>query len=520
MSNMGSKSFEDRVSDSIWRNTEPFINYTTPIGFQCKKCGTKRKTKPLNVVYASSQKCNNCTKLKRRQEAIKKCRSYILEKGWRWLNDPQVYNSEILCHCGHTFSVARFSRDLYRGVFCQKCIGRYIDPSEIKLPAGYEFLGKQNYKNQHSTLTVRCNNGHKYKTTQNKLVAGYKCPKCAGNEKFSKKDIIGKLLNIGYIDVNLINNGENNLRQWLVRLECKQGHFKKIKVNHALYSPYSCSSCNSAIQTSEMERELVQELEQLGFRCSANNRSIISPFEIDVALPDYKLGVELCGVYYHQEKIVGRHRHRHKYQKAIEAGWGLLTFFEDEWAQKKDKILGIIKARTMSPSIKLMARKCKLVRLDKGVKGFLEDNHFQGSSNWKHAVGLLYNDELISVMTLGYHPRNSSVILDRYAVKSGIMVQGGARRLFNEIVKIAREESIQQIVSFSDLRYSSGGVYERLGFRLDKKLPPDYYWVGGRTRWNKSKFRVPAGISEREKWESEGYYRVFDCGKDRWVYPI
>ena len=45
---------------------------------------------------------------------------------------------------------------------------------------GYTLLSKK-YKNAHTKLKIRCNNGHKYYVTWSNWKSGYRCPHCAGN---------------------------------------------------------------------------------------------------------------------------------------------------------------------------------------------------------------------------------------------------------------------------------------------------------------------------------------------------
>lgn len=511
------ESFDDKIAKSIWENLDSFINYSTPIRFKCKRCGFERKTKPCNIVYTNAiNKCNNCKQIQKIQDSVETCNRIVKNKNWQWLNYPERDPASIKCHCGHQFKISRF-RNIARGYSCQKCNGKAVDFDSLKLPSGYKLKENQVYKNEHTKFIVICDQGHEYKTTRNKLNSGIKCSICANNKPLSKTEIELRLLDKGYKNIQV----SEGIKSYSI-VQCKNNHLKKIQNFNLLYEPYSCSSCNSSVQTSKMETELQNELTKSGFTCTTNNRSIISPYEIDIVLPEFKLGIELCGLYYHQEKIIGRHRHKEKYERARKEGWGLITIFEDEWEQKKEKVISLIKARIMKSQHRLMARKCKLIEFNQRteVNEFLKEHHFQGISSWKHAVGLYLNQELVSVMTLGYHPRNSKLILDRYVVKSNVMVLGGAKKLFKKLVEIARREGIAEIVSFSDNRYSAGGVYKRLGFKLDKALPPDYYWSKGRKRWGKSKFRVPAGTSEKDYWESQGYYRIFDCGKDRWVYKL
>jgi hypothetical protein len=97
-----------------------------------------------------------------------------------------------------------------------------------------------------------------------------------------------------------------------------------------------------------------------------------------------------------------------------------------------------------------------------------------------------------------------------------------------------------EVKSFSDNRYFDGGMYERLGFKLEADLPADYQvWSQKIGLWPKSHYQrrnipkrlIEHGIEEAYDPESDprseadmtymmGARRIFDCGKKRWVYKL
>jgi hypothetical protein len=68
-----------------------------------------------------------------------------------------------------------------------------------------------------------------------------------------------------------------------------------------------------------------------------NVRNIINPFEIDIYLPELKIGIEYNGLFYHSESR-GKHKtyHLDKTKLAESKGVKLIHIFEDEWLYKQD----------------------------------------------------------------------------------------------------------------------------------------------------------------------------------------
>jgi hypothetical protein len=103
-------------------------------------------------------------------------------------------------------------------------------------------------------------------------------------------------------------------------------------------------------------------------------------------------------------------------------------------------------------------------------------------------------------------------------------VIGGASRLFSHFL---RQYQPVAVVSYADRRWSDGGLYHRLGFRLDRVNPPSYSYVENyRKRHFRFNFRKDVlesilGDIEGTEWEimrALGYDRIWDCGTYRFVW--
>ena len=89
--------------------------------------------------------------------------------------------------------------------------------------------------------------------------------------------------------------------------------------------------------------------------------------------------------------------------------------------------------------------------------------------------------------------------------------------------KFVVENSPKSIVSFSDNRLFSGKVYDAIGFTMDGSVKPDYYWIKGMHRHHKSGLRKKglernSGLTETQLREAQGYRKIWDLGKTRWVW--
>lgn len=286
-----------------------------------------------------------------------------------------------------------------------------------------------------------------------------------------------------------------------------------------------------------MENEVSDFVESLGVKVDKHRKDLLNGLEIDIYIPDKKIGIEFNGTYWHSEEIKGKTYHLNKTLRAYKKGIHLIHIFEYEWAdeQKRRKILDMLR-RMINPSSNTIvyARKTELREVGSSESAeFLEENHLQGSINSSINYGLYYNNELVALMTFGKPRFNKEYQweLHRLAYKNGVIVVGGADRLFKHFIK---ENNPSSIISYCDISKFDGHVYPRLGFKatLSDITEPNYMWVESHTnialpRYKTMKHKLLAAglgtpdMTENDIMESLGYTKVYDCGNLRFTWtPI
>lgn len=212
---------------------------------------------------------------------------------------------------------------------------------------------------------------------------------------------------------------------------------------------------------------------------------------------------------------------------------GGIVFFSDEWNLKRHQCQNIINCNNGVFNEKIYGRKCVVKQISSIIgKEFLETNHLQGSNNLTIIFfGLFYSDRLVSLMSLGRHSRQISqnrIVLDRYCVENGIQIIGGASKLFKSCIEWAKKHKYDEIISFSDNRFSEGKIYKTLGFELEKNYKSDYFYVDianpvkkiSKQSQKKVSSKCPIDLTELEWAEKRGLKRLWDNGKKRWTYRL
>jgi hypothetical protein len=292
-----------------------------------------------------------------------------------------------------------------------------------------------------------------------------------------------------------------------------------------------CQVCYPTI-SSVHETEIFQFIQQQipNTEIIQNDRKLLGGKEIDILIPDNKIGIEYDSFYYHSESHIGKKYHLDKTNDAEANGFKLIHIFEDEWMNKKDIVKSKLKSMLHVASDKIFARKCSIKTISNSISSeFLNLNHIQGKCNSPIRYGAYYDSKLVAVMTFG-KPRialggrsdNSDTYeLVRFATSQHVI--GIAGKLHAHFIK---EFNPIKIISFADKRFSStsSNVYQKLGFELEYTTNPNYWYFkngypikyhryGFRKQLLKSKLELfDPSLTEYENMKQNGYDRIWDCG--------
>lgn len=417
------------------------------------------------------------------------------------------------------------------------------------------------YVNNTTKFTVTCPQHGDFSVTPNSHVSGGRgCPACGAAKRGHRKNVgaaarktadaklavysasfanDARRVHGDAYDYSLVEYQGRNIK---VTIVCKKhGPFTQKPYQH-LARAQGCPECSHHRSKGEAA---ILAFVSIFANAETRNRRIIAPKELDVYVPTAALAIEYCGEYWHgassvEEERTDRTRHLDKHKACVAAGIRLLTVYESEWLTRTKPLKRLIRAALGKARGRLMARKCDLRRVDGSeAAAFFDAYHPQGGGGYGDHYGLYRGNKLVACMrfTFGGNDRGAHAervwTLSRYATR--VAVTGGASRLFAAFVAERKPETVK---SFSDNRYFTGGMYERLGFVMEDESDPDYQvyhpktGLLPKTSWQRRK--IPARIrdigssetfdpntdprSEREMTYLLGAQRVFDCGKKRWVW--
>jgi len=528
---------KNRHGDKYDYSKVEYINSTTKVCIICKEHGEFWQTPQGHV---RGQGCPKCANIKRgdtfRYDGdtfIK--RATILHDG-KYIYDKDSYINAmtkvpILCLKHGTFWMTPMNHLLGQG--CPKCKGRGLNTEEVielfkeKHGDSYDY-SKVVFTKMHEKVCIICKEHGEFWQTPSKHLLGQGCPKC-GIEKRAEEKNIGqeefiKRCKSIYGNNYIYDETEYTKMENKVKIICpKHGEFWQKPYDHL--HGHGCPKCG--LIESRGENELYEYICSLigKKKVEHSNRTILDGYEIDIFIPDYKIGIEYNGLKWHSEKFRDRNYHLMKTELANKKGIKLIQIFEDEYFSRKDIVLSKIKRLINCDKnlVKVMARKCQVKEIEKKeAETFLNANHIQGYKGCTIALGCLFNDILIGVMT--FEQYGNEWILNRFATDNNMICQGVGGKLFSFFVKKYNPTIVK---SFADLRWTidrNNNLYTKLGFKLNEVLKPDYRYVSAShptERIHKFNFRKQL-IANRynldyKKTESEltnelGYYKIWDCG--------
>lgn len=288
--------------------------------------------------------------------------------------------------------------------------------------------------------------------------------------------------------------------------------------------------------TSKGEIELKNWLESIGFKTekfiSGNGLKEGSPrMEIDIYIPEKKIGIEYNGIYFHSMNGKKKDRmtksyHYNKSKWAKDNDIELIHIWEDQWINQKDIVKDIIKSRLgVVDENPIFARKCKIKEISpKEYKQFCIKNHIQGYKKATIKLGLFYNDELVQIASFNKvtnmgkaSSKNTEYDFEwvRGCCASNNKVIGGTTKLYKHFIKTYKPN---KVLCYADWNLFNGRGYRECGFELNGYTGPDKFYVTNdhkytRVNRNPHKYKELMDLVSKEK-----LWLCYGAGSQRFIW--
>lgn len=260
-------------------------------------------------------------------------------------------------------------------------------------------------------------------------------------------------------------------------------------------------------------------------RWKIGDRSVITPFELDIYNIDKGLAIEYCGSYWHSETYGKKDRNYHarKLQLCREKGVKLITVFEFDDMEKITDLLRTL----LGISSPLNARETVVFDVEpSAAAAFYQRHHLSGSVGASTHLGLMCKktNDVVMMASFG-KARNGKHTYEcmRMASDGLYRVRGGASKLFRHFDR--RMNVGDTLITYADLRFGEGNTYLHCGFKRVADTKPNYWYFHKNTPHIKhsrvafQKHKLPNLLNRYDNSRSEyqnmlmnGYDRIWDCG--------
>lgn len=309
-------------------------------GRGCPKCAQIQRsiTKRKNIVARRGSLYSNNPNLALQWHPTK---NYPLTPSDISVNSPE--RVWWLCNNGHEWNAPINSRN--SGVGCPVCSGHKIVVGVNDLATVSPDLAKQWHptKNNflkptevtaHNANTVwwLCEKGHEWQTKISNRTNGNNCPICIGKKVLAGYNDLATVLPCIANEWHPTKNGalmpqdvtlHSNKKVWW---KCERGHEWQTSVSHRS-NGRRCPVCFGESKTSFPEQAIFFYFRQI---TTAYNRYMIdSKTEIDIYLPEFNIGVEYDGAYFHKGEKA-EEREKRKEEKLLDLGITLIRVREVE----------------------------------------------------------------------------------------------------------------------------------------------------------------------------------------------
>ena len=283
-----------------------------------------------------------------------------LSKQWDYDKNKEVspYNSAAgsikkvwwLCDLGHSWKSEIRKRAMYKRncPYCmnQKVLHGFNDLASQRLDIINEWNYEKNDKDP-STIAKRskirywwkCKLGHEWQASPDTRTHGEKCPYCMNKKilvgfndlETTHPELAKEWSKRNTKEITNFTYGSDYKAWW----KCPNEHEWQATISSRSNksSGNGCRKCSSMKQASRAEKELIDFLQRnLKNKIISSDRTVISPKELDIYIPEKKIAIEYNGLYWHSE-AAGKNReyHHEKWNECQKKNIELVSIWEDKW---------------------------------------------------------------------------------------------------------------------------------------------------------------------------------------------
>lgn len=249
--------------------------------------------------------------------------------------------------CGHIFQQTPNSH--LNGIGCPKCGNKELVTTEDFIQKARKVHGtlydysQVSYEHSQKKISIICPKHGIFWQKPNSHLNGSGCPKCFGFEKLTIDEFIKRSRKVHgeKYDYSLVNYVNAHTK---VNIICPvHGVFQQIPSSH-WYLQQGCPICALSKQTSRGEKEVCAYIKSIySGEVLENDKTQIGRMELDIFLPELRIGIEYNGSHWHklkEERQPGCHAEKER--RCKEANILLINVEERDWKNNRKSIENLL----------------------------------------------------------------------------------------------------------------------------------------------------------------------------------
>lgn len=273
-----------------------------------------------------------------------------------------------------------------------------------------------------------------------------------------------------------------------------------------------CTNCNKPTdRSSYMENNVSKFIkENYSGEILHNKRFMLKDREIDIYLPELKLGIEFNGLYWHNETKKPIDYHYDKTIRSEDVGIYLIHIYEDDWLYKQDIVKSNI-LKILNKCEKIDSNNLKIINVDYTTSlNFLKENSLYYFKDFDVSLGMYDKDNLIYIMCFKKLTSSNYKLVDCCDLKF-LQVENGFENILNYFVNNFDVKEIEYIADRSWINKNSS-KYLDYGFKLETVIKEDFKYIFKTIRLNKDDKSTKDILKERD------LLKIYDSGQLKFVY--
>jgi hypothetical protein len=256
------------------------------------------------------------------------------------------------------------------------------------------------------------------------------------------------------------------------------------------------------VEYSSFENEVKTYLLEHNVIFSANNRTIISPSELDIYIPEKHIAIECNGSFWHSE-FNGKNSEYHLTKTLLceKLGIQLIHIWEHDWNFKNYIVKNILKGYLKIYKNNFHIYEISYISKNE-QKYFLNNNHLYGFEESSYAIGI-YVDKLVSLMSFN-DIGDGNYQLVRFSNDNEFSTHDSFNKLLQFFIK---DKNPNSIIVNCDNMIESIKFYESYGFNRISYIQPTCYYTKNYKKFINGKVFENMNIDDKNK-----YDRIWDSG--------